>query len=496
MAQAEFTSNNSIAEIAALAYTMRKRLILAVVIPVIIGVLLKLFLPPLWRASVDLLVKTGHEYLAQGLGEATMTAPTSTKQEDINSEIELLTSRPVIEATINKIGLENIYPDLYEDMKDGDTSPGKTMDKAVIAFNGYLDVEPVKLSNTITVTFDYEDKNLAEKYLDEYIGVYTAKHAEAYSSKRTESYEKSIKAMLAELDNLEAQRSKIKLDNQIYDIVQQRAALINQRTDIESHIQDAANSRITLQNRVAFLSGARPKLPDSLPPAAEMLHARDALTDLQQSEAQMAVRYGEGNVDLQRTREQIKQLKSQLGGMKGEMSASSLTPSPLAEQVDQDLVMDRAELAPLDAVIDQNTKAKAEVDAELQRLEQADLALRGVESRIDTVSDNLKTLRGRYDQIRVEDDMDLERITSVAQVNKALAPEKPAQPKGLLYVGGGLLIGIFTALGMLTYKALTSRTMLTAGSIERRLGLPVLVSIPLMSTPLLPSPMKALPGKA
>ncbi len=44
-------------------------------------------LPPKYRAQSDLLVKTGREYLAQADGETGLTAPTSTKQEGINSEM-------------------------------------------------------------------------------------------------------------------------------------------------------------------------------------------------------------------------------------------------------------------------------------------------------------------------------------------------------------------------------------------------------------------------
>ncbi len=127
-----------------------------------LAVALLLVLPPKYRAQSDLLVKTGREYLAQADGEPGLTAPTSTKQEGINSEITLLTGRAVVEETIRSIGIETLYPGLAE-------SPPwfeSVLDAAVDKFSKDMAAEPVKLSNVIAVSFDAATPAKAKMVLD------------------------------------------------------------------------------------------------------------------------------------------------------------------------------------------------------------------------------------------------------------------------------------------------------------------------------------------
>ena len=111
------------------------------------------------------------------LCRARASAPSSTKQEGINSEIALLTSRAVAEASIAAIGLERLYPRLAANPP----SSGSLLDAAVTRFGKDLGVEPVKLSNVVSVAFDAESPELAKQVLDAVIRLYIAKHTEVFA---------------------------------------------------------------------------------------------------------------------------------------------------------------------------------------------------------------------------------------------------------------------------------------------------------------------------
>ena len=129
--------------------------------------------------------------------------------------------------------------------------------------------------------------------------------------------------------------------------------------------------------------------------------------------------------------------------------------------------------------IDRLAAALVTRDAELARLERADLELRNTELQIDVMTQNLKAMQGRYEQARSDEQTDIARQVSVVQVAGAIASEKPVAPKKLLFGVAGLLGGVLLA-GIVTLLAiLTSKTAVTGDAAERRVGLPVLAVVPL-----------------
>ena len=118
------------------------------------------------------------------------------------------------------------------------------------------------------------------------------------------------------------------------------------------------------------------------------------------------------------------------------------------------------------------------MSAELHRLEEADLELRTTTSRIDALNDNLKLVQARFDQARTQETMDLARQVSVVQVAPAIAAGRPAKPKTLLFIAGGVLLGLLGAGGIAVAAVLTGNTVVTEDGLERLLGLPVLLALP------------------
>ncbi len=472
-------------EMAGLAFRQRRKMLAALLLPPALAVALLLVLPPSYRAQSDLLVKTGREYLAQADGESGLTAPTSTKQEGIQSEIALLTGRAVVDATIRSIGLETLYPKLVADppwFRSLD-------DAAVYKFSKDLAVEPIKLSNVVAVSFNAASPALAKQVLDRLIAIYIDKHAQVFSAGRSDSYAEAIGRDAAEAQALERQRTRIKLDGGIYDIGAQRAALISQRVAAQAHGQDAADQQATLTAKLAALARALPGIPATAHSSStdrndEQVHARQTLLDLRASEAAMAARYAPGNPDLQRVRGQIAAISQNAAG--ADRVNTQTTPSPLRQQVEAEMVMDRAQLAPLAAERARYAELVASLDGELHRLEQADLELRTTEARIEALNDNLKLVQARYDQARTQEQMDQARQVSVVQVAPAIVPDRADKPKKPLFLAAGLLLGLLGAGGAAVLAVFAGNVVVTADGAERLLGLPVLAILP-------PAPRRAGP---
>lgn len=471
-------------EMIAILFKNRWRLLAGIVIPPLVALALVLLLPKVYRAQSDILVKTGREYLAQTDGESAMAAPSSTKQEEINSEIALLGSRAVAEATIAAIGLEALYPEIVADPP----STGTILDAAVVRFQKDLAVQAVKLSNVISVSFDAADPALAKKVLDTTIKTYIAKHTQVFAGRRTEGYSDSITQALEEIRALEERRSSIKLGNRIYDIVVQRQAIIGQRADAQSKLIDALNRQAKLGAKVAYLEASRAQIPATVTSVStdqndEGVHARDALIDLRQQESALASRYGASNPDLARVRSQIAGVQRSVDTTSLQRNKITTGPSPVRQQVEQEILMDKAELNTEAAEINRLKQVVDERDGELQRLERADLDLRTTVLRIDVLTDNLRAMQGRYERARAQEQTELAHQVSVVQVAGALASEKPVKPRKLIFGLVGALGALLVAGGIGVVCILVNKTAITEEAAERLLGLPVLAVLPVRHRP-------------
>jgi len=119
------------------------------------------------------------------------------------------------------------------------------------------------------------------------------------------------------------------------------------------------------------------------------------------------------------------------------------------------------------------------IGEDLQHLEQADMQIRILDSRIADQNENLKLARQLYDKARTEDEMDRTKVTAVVQTANATIPEKPIAPNKLLFMVGGTLIGLICACGVVVFAVITNRSFLSDEAVERALGLPVLGSVPI-----------------
>jgi uncharacterized protein involved in exopolysaccharide biosynthesis len=476
--QTNLTIGMSLRELLAISFREKRKIIYAAVIPPIAALLLLLVLTPIYRAETGLVIKTGREYIAMAQGQSSPIGPSSTLQEEVNTEIQIMTSRGVLEKVVNKLGLQNIYPGLGVGM----FSAGTVMDTAIDRLAKSLDVEPVKLSNVLNVTFEHENPKVATEVLTAIVDTYQATHLEVYAGDRARSYQQEILREVDELDHLEHERATVKIDNGIYDIALQRASLITQRSDAETHLQEAQTRMVTLQKRLASLhasrGGIKPKVTSAETAKNELEYSQNALTDLRRNETALLARYAPENPQVEQVRDQIRDVQRHIAALNGSTDGTKSDPVALSAQIDQQIVIDETEFAPLQAEITEYTAQIAKISAELERIEKADTALRVLTERIDAVNGDVKITREAFEQARALDDMDRAKIVSISEIQPVITSEKPAKPKKTLYLAGGLLIGLLAAGVVVAIAVASNNTFVAAESVERQLRLPVLVTVP------------------
>jgi uncharacterized protein involved in exopolysaccharide biosynthesis len=173
----------------------------SVVITVTVGTFL---LSPTYEAKSSVLVKFGRENLYRpevGDKGAIISVGQPNQEEILNSEIEILTNRDLMDKVITTIGVEKLYPDLVEPPSWPFTvishisSPAERVtpkDRAIIKFGKKLSVEGVKKSNVINVSFQHKDPHLAAQVVNLLLDSFKSKHLEVYSDPKSSFLEEQL----------------------------------------------------------------------------------------------------------------------------------------------------------------------------------------------------------------------------------------------------------------------------------------------------------------
>src|ERR1051325_8528137 len=107
-------------------------------------------LTPYYEATTRLLIKSGREFQVRSdPNQPIASVPSATKQEIVNSEIQILTSRDLLEAVINKIGADRLYPG----SGGWFTSENSAMEAALRQFMNDFRAAPVELADVIEVSY-------------------------------------------------------------------------------------------------------------------------------------------------------------------------------------------------------------------------------------------------------------------------------------------------------------------------------------------------------
>ena len=105
---------------------------------------------PTYEAKAQILVKMGRENLYIPPNSTNSQIINFNRDNQINSEIELLKSQSLAETVIKSLGPETIYKDLG-------------LEESVLKFQKSLSVEGIKQSDVIAVSFKHNDPKMAAK---------------------------------------------------------------------------------------------------------------------------------------------------------------------------------------------------------------------------------------------------------------------------------------------------------------------------------------------
>jgi uncharacterized protein involved in exopolysaccharide biosynthesis len=454
-------------------------IIVTVFILTVSTVLLVTFLvAPIYEASSSLLVKLGRDYIySPKFGNM---KDLISQEEVINSEIEILHSRDLIEKVINILGVENIYPAIVEDPPTDITH----LEAAVIKFQKNLTIAGINKSNVISVSFKNENPDITAKTVNLFTELYREKHLKIFSETNSSFLENALANYEKKLKTSETNIETFKQKHQVYSLDEQRNLLLKQRLELDTSFKNAQAKIIELQHTLSSLKGQATALmaDKSLYTITDrdkiIVEARAKLLALQIEEKELLMKYKENNPLVVKIRSELDLVTHFLKEQELEITTKVKSANVIYQEAEKQIIVTQSDLSSQQAkaiILEQQLSV---ADNDLRNLDLQERELISLTRDRDTNEKDYKTYHEKFEEARLDDEMNNQKMANVTVINPANIPVKPIKPKKTLNIILGIILGMVSGLGWAGLREYMSQGISTPTQAEKYLGLKILIDIP------------------
>src|SRR6185369_2276239 len=296
-----------------------QRKIVATFLLIVGGVALYTFLStPLYEATASLLIKVGREYVYRPeVGEEKPQLQLN-REDLVNSELEILTSKDLASVVIDRVGIDRIYPGLdkpppllslatlrglvenaiawYEGRPVLSPENSK-MERATRIFIGSLKVEAIPKSNVVKVQFRHPDPDLASLTVNTLVDSYKAKRLEVFSGPKSSFLDEQMEYYRNLLREAEQKYENFRQKYGVYSLDQQRSLLLSQRNAIDTELKATENRVEEARKRLSSLTDQQKRISEMVPLGTDSERvpviddARSRLLALQLKEQELVAKY-------------------------------------------------------------------------------------------------------------------------------------------------------------------------------------------------------------
>jgi len=499
----------------------RRWLILTVFLTTALGAYAALaLLTERYETTATLLVKIGRENAEvpttiQSPGSGSLLI-TGVRKEELNSEIQMLTSRALIEATVDELGpaafkfapappqtfaqtikyhtrrsLRWVKTQWREALILADLR--KRLDErqqAVAEIEQALAVEPEKESDVIRLSVGLPDPQLCVRVADALIRRYLERRiALRGSDSGREFFDAQVTDLREQLTALERQRSQVRDTWRLSAVDEQRALLLRQLSEIQQQINSYESDRGMLERELTALRSRLQATPDTLRKSETVTHnpaiqsIKDRITTLKVERAKTVNRYTAKAEPVRKIDEEIATLEAELR-REDAMLVGAVTSevNPIKQGLLQKIEETEVRIAGLRSKVERLRPPADEISGQLRALNTGADRLERIERERGIAQQSYLAYAKRREEGRISEALDERRIPNISVITAPTTPLEPIYPRKPLTMAvalpAGLLLGVLLAL-LLEY--LNDRVR-TERDLEGLPGLPYLGTLRLDPT--------------
>jgi polysaccharide biosynthesis transport protein len=418
--------------------------------------------------------------------DAQIKTPNPQTDTLINSEVEILTSSDLAREVAQAIGVDKLLPG---------TGPKPSIEDATQSVLHSLEVTIVKGTNIISIVAKSGNPNLPMPILQELVKRYFDKHLEVHRSIGAfEFVTKEAQELQNQLNQTESELKELKAKAGIISLAESTASLATELGKSETDL-DTAQSELAMQkdrvkeleSLLAVADSNQPKTatqPAIQPASGDIVQKYQSLVNrqagLQQAETELLSKYTSENRLVKVKQAQIADLEKQRSEMEKKYPAlidtvvagtSSGAPRP-------DLLTERARLVGMQSRVDALTARVTALKAKAAVISEAGPQIEVLERKREVEETNYKHSEASLEKARIDETLDPSRMPNISIVqapSPAIRAVRDIKKVVLGLAAGGLGLGVALAL---LIEMVLDRTVKRSLELERRLRIPVLLSIP------------------
>jgi uncharacterized protein involved in exopolysaccharide biosynthesis len=498
----------------------RRWLILSIFLPVVIVVTAGSFLVfPRYEATAKILLRRERAALYFSPNESSRPQISEEiREEDLNSEIELLSSRSLLEAVVRQHQLDARPPcpsvhsqdgllhqvrvllcrpwyklwRLSETLISGQSASDRTnsapqrIEQALLTLEKNLEIVPIKKSSLILVHYRDRDPVLAAQVVKSLIDHFEAKHVQLYQTGG--AYKLFHSETATRRDRLRQSEEALQDFQQaakIADSGRQKEQSLIRLADFEASLKATEADIEATHEKIAVLENQLAAQPKRIAAetrivqneALSSIKAKLMELEVERSELQTIFKPGYSQLhDIDRKIQQAKRIIANESAT--HIQEQSTQNNPIYQTLESDLLQAKTTLASLEG-------RKRELQQQVHDYRQASQRFSELEIEVERLKREVRVNEEAYlayvkreEAARFADAMDRHRIANISVAEPAYVPLKPVAPRKKLNVLLALVLGSSAGLAMASLAEYLDHTFQTREEVERHLGLPVLASIP------------------
>lgn len=438
-----------------------------------------LLMDPVFEARSTVLVKMGMEFLAQPeLSEKINPMPID-QERIISSELQILSSKELLDKVIKEIKVERIYPDLVA-AAPGEIPPHEL---AVLRFEDKLKVAKVKNSAVIGVSFQHKDPQIAAQAVNILVERFRDKHLQVYREPQSNFLQQQLENYTNKLNASQDALEKFKAETNIFVPQEQRSLLLTQRSSLDALLKASENGINELVKKVSTLesqaklvakSGNSYNLPQT---DTQIDGAKTKLLALMLEEQNLLKSYKPSSTLVVNVRNNIRVTKEFISEQEKQAEAKSRTGNEVYLAIFRQLQTSKADLDALKAKTANIREQLREINQSIRVINLNEQKLEDLKREKLINEKNYETYVNRAEESRLLDEMNKQKLSNIRVIQSASVPAEPVSMSKaqviILGVVGGMILAVVSA--FLSDK--TRQTFSTPRQIEKALMLPVLASL-------------------
>jgi uncharacterized protein involved in exopolysaccharide biosynthesis len=475
-----------------------RRLVTLIFLGIFLGAILgTLVLPRKYEAQMKILVNRERVDAVVTPDPDNVNGPgivPAVSEEDLNSEVELIKSRDLLERVAiacalnseSKSGWKRWLERVGNAMRGTGTTPQTQLARAVQDLEQRLIVDPMKKTDLIRVTYASHDPAQAAQVLQTLATMYQEKHAAVHRPPGTFLFfEQETARYREELANAEARLMDFNSREGIVEAATQKQLVLQQLSQFEAEWQQAqtnshqAGARAQALRRQAAATPARQTTQVTTIANAQLLATLEStLLSLEMKRSELLTKYAPSYTPVREVELQIRDARTAITEAQ-QSPADQVTTDRLPAQDWMTTELARAETdrAALDAQSDATAQVVRRYEGMARTLDakgtqQVDLA-----RNVKTAEDNYVLYVRKREEARISDALDSKRIVNVAIAEAATVPALPTLHLAWILIGGFFAAGIVSVGSAYAVDRLDG-SFHTPDELHRYLDTRVLASIP------------------